>query len=101
LFIILLLIFASSIQFTTQVNTEKSGFTPSNTSIEATEYVIWTNNDIKTHHIVGDDGSFDSGELNPGQSYSYKFRSLGTFKYHDTVDPSLNGSVRVDYPLMQ
>ncbi len=99
--IILLIIFSSFIHVTSQVYIEKSGFNLPNTEIESTDTVIWTNNDTRTHHIVGDDGSFESGDLGPAQNYSYKFTSVGIYKYHDAMDPSLNGSIRVYYPLMQ
>jgi hypothetical protein len=58
LIIVLFLILSSDIQITTPVNIEKSSFNPSNTNIEATDTIIWINNDTKTHHIVSD-GSFD------------------------------------------
>jgi LPXTG-motif cell wall-anchored protein len=55
-------------------------FVPSTITISAGETVTWTNNGQSPHTVTG--GSFDSGNLNPGQTYSHTFSSAGTFPYH-------------------
>ena len=44
-----------------------------------------------THHIVADDGSFDTGVLTPGQSYLVTFETPGTYSFHDALNPSIKG----------
>lgn len=59
--------------------------------------VTWTNNDSVAHTVTADDGSFDSGTLQAGQSFSHTFSSAGTVAYHCTIHgkASMNGSVQV------
>jgi hypothetical protein len=47
------------------------------------------------HHIVADDGSFDSGVLQPNQSFTFTFNHAGAFAYHDVLDSSVKGTITV------
>jgi nitrite reductase (NO-forming) len=57
--------------------------------------VTWTNND-NTAHTVTDTGVFDSGYINPGQSWSYTFTTPGTYQYHCSIHPWMTGTVIVE-----
>lgn len=58
-------------------------FSPATLTINVGDSVTWTNNASQTPHTAtADGGSFDSGNLNPGQSYTHTFNSAGTFAYH-------------------
>jgi plastocyanin len=37
-----------------------------------------------SHTVTADDGSFDSGTLSSGKSFSYTFNTAGDFPYHCT-----------------
>jgi plastocyanin len=56
--------------------------------------VIWTNND-QTTHTVTDKGVFDSGLLNPGQTFTYTFTTPGTYNYYCTIHAWMTGTVIV------
>lgn len=43
--------------------------------------VTWTNKGANFHSLKAYDGSFDSGKLAPGESYSYTFDQPGLFPY--------------------
>jgi len=75
-----------------------SGFSPANVTINADDTVTWTNRDNANHQIVADDGSFASPVLAPNRSYSFTFRSAGTFRYRDALSPSRRGVVFVKGP---
>ena len=47
------------------------------------------------HMVTADDRSFDSGVLNPGDSYMVTFDGQGTLTYHCTIHPEMRGSVTV------
>ncbi len=58
--------------------------------------VTWTNNDPgMVHTVTAADGSFDSGMLATGQSWSYTFDQPGDFDYTCTPHPWMKGRVSV------
>ncbi len=53
----------------------------------------WINTDNETHHIVANDGSFDSGDIAPGQtSKAINMTTDGT-NYHCSIHPLMIGAV--------
>ena len=94
---------------TNKVEITANGFSPSAIKVKAGDTVTWTNNDSAPHwpataahptHTVypGSDinkcgtaaqsGIFDACKgLAQGESYSFKFDQVGTWKYHDHVKP--------------
>lgn len=49
--------------------------------------VTWINNDNMPHTVTADNESFDSGDIQPGASFSYTFTALGQFSYHCRYHP--------------
>jgi plastocyanin len=71
-------------------------FSPTSTSIKKGTAVTWTNNDSVAHTVTADTGSaFDSGNLNPGKTFSHTFDTAGTFAYHCTYHSNMHGTVTV------
>ena len=77
------------------VSIEDFYFEPSELTIQPGETVTWTNNGNHPHTVTADDGSFDSGTLQPGESYSHTFQSAGMVPYHCSIHPFMTGSVSV------
>jgi hypothetical protein len=56
--------------------------------------VAWHNSDSTTHHIVSDDGSFDTGDIAPGLTSAAKVPSGGgAVQYHCTIHPTMLGTI--------
>ena len=70
-------------------------FDPPDAAVEPGTTITWTNNGARPHTVTADDGSFDSGVLNPGDSYTVAFDGQGTVTYHCTIHPEMRGSVTV------
>ena len=70
-------------------------FTPDSVTIKAGQSVTWTNNDLRDHTVAADDGSFNSGNLRPGDSFTYKFAKGGKFKYACSLHPRMKGEILV------
>ena len=69
-------------------------FEPANVAIQPGDTIIWTNEGNTPHTVTSDDGQFDSGVLNPGQSFAVTFTGGdGTLTYHCKIHPSMTGSV--------
>jgi plastocyanin len=80
---------------TVTVSIKRTGFTPKTANINQDDSVTWTNNDTINHQVVANNGGYASPILGPGKSWTHPFRSGGTFRYHDSLHPSLTGSVVV------
>ena len=78
------------------VNTTSTYYSPSTMTvvIGVNNTVTWINKD-NAPHTVTDTGVFDSGNLNPGQSWTYTFTTPGTYHYGCTYHPWMTGTVIV------
>lgn len=72
-----------------------TAYAPNPISIAVGDTITWTNNDVVAHTSTGDDGSWNSGTVNPGANFSRTFPSAGTFSYHCTIHPGMVGTVTV------
>jgi plastocyanin len=74
-----------------------SAFEPPDLEVLAGDTVEWSNVSRRTHTVTADDGSsFSSPHLEPGDTFSHDFATLGVFPYHCTIHPSIRGTVEVD-----
>ena len=80
---------------TAAVSIGSSSFSNANLQVTSGTKVTWKNDDNTTHTVTADDSSFDSGDIQPGASFSHTFSSVGTFAYHDKLHTSLTGVVVV------
>ncbi len=70
-------------------------FNPGSLSVVAGSTVTWMNSDTTIHTVTADDGSFNSGNIAVGATYSKVFSTAGTFSYHCTIHPEMTGKVVV------
>jgi plastocyanin len=75
------------------VSIKNMAFSPSTLTITAGATVTWINNDGTTHTVTADDGSFNSGNIAPGQSFTHTFSAISTVNYHCSIHPMMTGSV--------
>ncbi len=57
--------------------------------------VTWVNNDNAPHTVTAYDGSFDSGNVGSGASYTHTFTTPGTYKYYCAYHSWMVGTVIV------
>jgi plastocyanin len=72
-----------------------SGFQPPTLTVTAGTTVTFGNNDVTTHTSVADGGAWSSGNISPGTMFSVTLNTKGTFTYHCTIHPFMNGTVVV------
>jgi hypothetical protein len=70
-----------------------------NVLVQPGQQVIWTNQD-DYDHIVRDKpaegkGTFDSGTLHTGDSFTYTFMNSGSYPYECSEDGSMTGMITV------
>jgi plastocyanin len=76
-------------------NLTTTAYSPNPEPIAAGDMITWTNNDVTTHTSTSDDGSWGSGNIAPGGTFSRTFPSAGTFTYHCAIHPGMVGVVTV------
>ena len=86
-----------SIQSGSATNSTKTYYSPTAITvvIGVNNTVTWINNDVAPHTVTANDGSFDSGIFNQGQSWTHTFTTPGTYTYHCTIHPSMSGTITV------
>jgi plastocyanin len=57
------------------------GYAPATRKIAPGTWVSWSNNGQDPHTVTAVDGSFDSGNLDPSEGFSWYFDQPGTFAY--------------------
>jgi plastocyanin len=57
--------------------------------------VTWENADVSHHTATGPNRLFESGNINPGQNFTYIFTLQGIFAYTCDYHPWMKGTVVV------
>ena len=63
------------------VDMSNLAFKPAIIHVPAGQSVTWTNSDPFQHTVTADDGSFDSGLIDAGATFSQEFDTPGVFQY--------------------
>lgn len=76
-------------------------YIPSSIMISKGESVTWKNEDSAFHSVTSGsydlpDGRFDSGHMDPGQTFTVTFVDLGTHEYFCKLHPWMKGTVIVE-----
>jgi plastocyanin len=78
------------------VEIEEFSYSPNPIIVKKGTTVTWTNNDTIAHSATADDGSFDTGFLENGESGSVTFNEVGEYPYYSSVYPNVKGKVVVN-----
>jgi plastocyanin len=78
-------------------------FAPFEIHIAPGQSVLWTNSSAVGHSVTADDGSFDSGNVDPGDTFTQSFEEPGVYQYYCEPHGSagligMAGKVVVDDP---
>ena len=69
------------------------GFAPSTLTVHEGERITWENTDLIVHTVTG--GSFDSGDLAAGHSWTWVAKQRGIFNYACRYHPNMKGTLVV------
>ena len=81
-----------------QISIANFAFSPATLTVKKGTKVTWTNNDSVAHTVTADtasDHAPDSGNIAPGDTYSFTFDDEGTFAYHCEPHPQMKATVTV------
>jgi len=89
-----------SIQAGAGTNVSSLGYSPDTITIVigVNNTVVWVNDDNMPHTVTATNKLFDSGNMNPGDTFSYTFTSPGTYTYGCSYHPWMKGTVIVEGP---
>ncbi|HSJ36361.1 MAG TPA: cupredoxin family copper-binding protein, partial [Acidimicrobiia bacterium] len=65
-------------------------------TVKAGTTVTWTNQDNMMHTVTAVDGSFDSGFMDAGQTWSHTFDEPGEYEYFCSPHPWMRAKVIVE-----
>ena len=71
------------------------GYAPRTGTIAAGTWVTWSNAGQDAHTVTAVDGSFDSGNLDPSEGFSWFFDQPGTFPYTCSLHAWMTGTIVV------
>jgi plastocyanin len=80
---------------THKVNIENMQFQPDVVSAAPGDSIVWTNNDLFPHTATAKSGDFDSHDIKPGESWTYKVSKSGEIEYVCSFHPTMKAAVRV------
>jgi plastocyanin/uncharacterized membrane protein len=73
-------------------------FEPSTLNVKAGDKVEWKNEDIFSHTVTANDGTFDSGLIAPGSSWQTTISKTGMLAYHCRPHPNMTAELLVEQP---
>ena len=76
-------------------NDESNSFSPNPVEVKVGETVTWISDDSGRHTVTSKDGTFYSGMMGKGQSFSYTFDKAGEYQYFCEPHPNMVGTVVV------
>ncbi len=73
----------------------KFAFAPATITVKAGQPVTFTNSDPVAHTSTSADDGWDSGEIAPGGTFMTTLQQPGTYTYHCSIHPFMQGTVVV------
>ena len=81
---------------TVRATMRQLAYEPARLEVAAGTTVVWTNDAPLAHTVTADDGTtFDSGTIEPGSRWAFRFTRPGTYTFHCTPHPFMKGVVVV------
>ena len=92
-----LLVFApaASAQDEMTVSIQDNFFEPEQLTVAPGTTVTWVNDGAVPHTSTADDGAWDSGTLQPGESFSFTFDDPGDYSYLCEIHPDMTATITV------
>src|SRR5258706_4487476 len=78
------------------VSIKGRAFHPAALKTKKGESVTWKNNDDIDHTVDAEDGSFSSGTIKSGKSFTHTFKKAGKYAYSCRLHPRIKGTIVVE-----
>lgn len=77
------------------VNISDYQFSPDSLSVKVGTTVVWTNTTANTTHTVTSNSGAFNHTLSAGDTFSFTFKTAGTFDYHCSIHPFMTATITV------
>lgn len=74
----------------------EEAFDPSSATVAAGGEITWVNIDDIPHTTTAEDGTWDSGNLEAGDEFTFTVDEPGTYPYFCSIHPSMRGELTVE-----
>jgi len=78
------------------ISIKDRAFHPATLRIKKGESVTWKNSDDIDHTVDAEDGSFSSGTIKSGKSFTHTFKKAGKYAYSCHLHPRMKGTIVVE-----
>src|SRR5882724_2130384 len=78
------------------ISIKDRAFHPATLRIKKGESVTWKNSDDIDHTVDAEDGSFSSGTIKSGKSFTHTFKKAGKYAYSCHLHPRMKGMIVVE-----
>lgn len=79
----------------TVVDTKNFAYAPATITVHPGDSITFKNSDTYAHTVTATDGSFDSGNMDQGATWSHVFAKAGTFTYVCSYHSYMEGTIVV------
>jgi plastocyanin len=80
---------------TVTIEMRDNSFSPATRAVAAGTTVRWVNEGTVQHNTTGENGAWQSSNLNPDQTFQRTFSAAGTFDYECTLHDGMTGTITV------
>lgn len=81
--------------YAARISIQNGSFNPASVTVVQTGTILWVNNDNEqVHTVTADNGSFDSGDIQPGGTFSFTFNIVGPYSYRCKYHKEMEGLVK-------
>ena len=80
--------------YAARIGIERNAFNPADVTVMQGGTILWVNGDTQVHSVTADDGTFDSGDIQAGGSFSFTFTAIGPHTYHCKYHSEQTGIVK-------
>lgn len=77
------------------VTIEEMQFKPAELAVKVGDSIVWVNKDMFPHTATSETKAFDSQQIDPGQSWTYRAVKKGAGPYICTLHPTMQGTLRI------
>jgi plastocyanin len=78
------------------ISIKARAFTPAALHVKRGQSVTWKNNDNIDHTVDAEDGSFASGTIKTGKTFTHTFKKAGKYAYSCHLHPRMKGTIVVE-----